>query len=178
MAYQKGKLSEKVYLDTVHNTMRSFLSRNILFTHKELLQMLDMYRQLIWKDKKNEGRKREYYGILSNQAQMSDRSGEMLYYAEKIDKLERETKKRQSLTALSIIAIYYDTQRSNEEIKALYEKGKKYLQSLPVIFDKEKLDEHDLVQASIVLELSARALYELNDTLAEQKLKAFWGNWP
>ncbi len=56
--------------------------------------MLDMYRQLIWKDKKNEGRKREYYGILSNQAQMSDRSGEMLYYAEKIDKLERETKKR------------------------------------------------------------------------------------
>lgn len=162
-AYQKGKLSEKVYLDTVHNTMRTFLSRNIFFTHKELLQMLDPYRQLIWKDRKNEGRKRDYYGILSNQAQLSGRSGEMLYYAEKIDKLERETKKRQSLTALSIIAIYYDAQRSNEEIKALYEREKKYLQSLPVIFDKEKMDENDLVQATILLELSARALYELND---------------
>lgn len=162
-AYQKGKLSEKMYLDTVHNTMRTFLSRNIFFTHKELLQMLDLYRQLIWKNKKNQGRKREYYGILSNQAQMSDRNGEMLYYAEKIDKLERETKNRQSLTALSIIAIYYDGQRSNEEIKALYEKEKSYLQSLPLIFDKEKLDENDLVQASVILELSARALYELND---------------
>jgi signal transduction histidine kinase len=165
-AYQKGKLPEKVYLDTVHNTMRTFLSRNIFFTHKELLQMLDLYRQLIWKDKKNEGRKREYYGILSNQAQMSDRNGEMLYYAEKIDKLERETKKRQSLTALSIIAIYYDGQRSDEEIKALYEKEKSYLQRIPVIFDKEKLDENDLVQASMILELSARALYELHDTLS------------
>lgn len=165
-AYQKGKLPEKVYLDTIHATMRTFLSQNIFFTNKELLKMLNLYRQVIWKDKKNEVHKRNYYGILCNQAQMAGRDGEMLYYAEKFDKLERETKNRQSLTALSLIALYYEGQRSNEEIKALYKKGEKYLQSIPAIIDKEKLDKSDLVQAAMMLEMSVRALYELHDTLA------------
>ncbi len=174
-AYQKGVLSEKAYLDTVHSTMRNFLSRNIFFTHKELLKMLDLYRQLIWKDKTNEEHKRNYYGILSNQAQMANRYGEMLYYADKFNKLERETKNRQSLTALSIIAIYYEGQRSNEKIKALYEKEKAYLRSIPAIADKEKLDRTDLVQAAMVLEKSARALYELNDTLAGRETEDILG---
>ncbi len=174
-AYQKGKLTEKSYLDTVHTTMRTFLSRNILFTHKELLTILDLYRRVIWKDKKNDAHKRNYYGILSNQAQMSNRDGEMLYYAHKFDKLERETSNRRSLTALSLIAIYYEGQRSNEEIKALYEKEKAYLQNIPVIADKEKLDRADLVQAAMVLEISARALYELNDTLAGQEAEGILG---
>jgi signal transduction histidine kinase len=165
-AYQKGNLSEKDYLDTVHASMRTFLSRNIFFTHKELLKMLDPYRQVIWRDKANAGHKRNYYAILSNQAQMSDRGGEMLYYAEKFDKLERETKKRQSLTAMSIVAIYYNGQRSFGKIKALYEKWKGYLRSIPDIIDKEKLEAADLVQAAMVLECSTRALYELNDTLS------------
>ncbi|WP_157977264.1 sensor histidine kinase [Taibaiella helva] len=146
--------------------MRNCLSEQVFFTHKELLDMLDPYRQVIWRDKKNEARKHDYYGILSNQAQMSGRDGEMLYYAEKFDKLEQESKHRRSLTALSIIAIYYEGQRSNEKIKALYEKEKGYLRGIPVIADKEKLDKYDLVQAITLLEQSARALYELNDTLS------------
>lgn len=165
-AYQKGKLPENVYLDTVYTTMRTFLSRNIFFTNKELLKMLNLYRQVIWKDKKNEAHKRNYYGILCNQAQMADRDGEMLYYAEKFDKLERESKNRKSLTALSLIALYYEGQGSREEVKALYEKEKKYLQSIPAIIDREKLDKNDLVQAAMMLEKAVRALYELNDTLA------------
>jgi len=165
-AFQKGKLPEKTYLDTIPVIMRNFLSEQVFFTHKELLDMLDSYRQVIWRDKKNEERKHDYYGILSNQAQMSDRDGEMLYYAEKFDKLEQEIKHRRSLTALSLIATYYDGQRSNEKIKALYEKEKGYLRSIPVIADKEKLDRYDLVQAVTLLEHSVRALYELNDTLS------------
>ncbi|WP_162902901.1 sensor histidine kinase [Taibaiella koreensis] len=146
--------------------MRTFLSENILFTHKELLKMLDLYRRVAWKDKKNEAHKRVYYGIMSNQAQMADRDGEMLYYAEKIEKLERETKNRQSLTALSIIVLYYEGQGADGKIKALYEREKAYLKSIPANIDKEKLDENDLVQAAMVLEQSTRALYELNDTLS------------
>lgn len=165
-AFRQGKLPEKAYLDTVPAMMRTFLSENIFFTHKELLAMLDTYRQTIWKDKKNEAYKHNYYGILSNQAQMSGRDGEMLYYAEKFDKLEQESAHRRSLTALSVIAIYYEGQRSNEKIKELYEKEKNYLQRLPLLAGKEELSRSDLVQAAIVLEQSARALYELNDTLA------------
>lgn len=165
-AFRQGKLPEKVYLDTVPALMRTFLSENIFFTHKELLALLDPYRQTIWKDKKNDAYKHNYYGILSNQAQMSGRDGEMLYYAEKFDKLEQERTHRRSLTALSVIAIYYAGQRSNEKIKALYEKEKAYLQRIPLMTGKEELDKGDLVQAAMVLEQSTRALYELNDTLA------------
>ncbi len=168
-AYQKGRLSEKAYLDTVHNTMRAFLSQNIFFTHKELLQMLDLYRRVIWKDGKNEAYKRNYYGILSNQAEMSGRDGEILYYAEKFDKLELENKHQRSLTALSLIASYYSRQGSNEKVKALYEKERNYLRSIPVIVDKEKLDKNDLVQATILLEYVTRALYELKDTLSGEE---------
>lgn len=168
-AYQKKKLSEKAYLDTVPVIMRTFLSENIFFTHKELLEMLDLYRQVIWKDKKNEAHKHNYYGILSNQAEMSGRDGEILYYAEKFDKLELENKHQRSLTALSLIASYYGRQGSNEKIKALYEKERNYLRSIPVIANKEKLDKNDLVQATVLLEYVTRALYELNDTLSGEE---------
>ncbi len=164
-AYQKGKLSDAVFLDTVQSTMRKFLSENIVFTNKELLKMLAVYRTAIWSDKQYEERKRDYYAILSNQAQMADRSGEMLYYAGKFDQLERETKNRKSLTALSVVAIYYEGQRAYEKLAELYKKEKNYLESIPGIIDKDKLSENDLVQATIALETMTRALYELNDTL-------------
>ncbi len=125
-AYQKGKLSDAVFLDTVQSTMRKFLSENIVFTNKELLKMLAVYRTAIWSDKQYEERKRDYYAILSNQAQMADRSGEMLYYAGKFDQLERETKNRKSLTALSVVAIYYEGQRAYEKLAELYKKEKNY----------------------------------------------------
>lgn len=173
--FQNGGLSEMAYLDTVHNTMRSFLSGNIFFTHQELLEMLDPYRQVIWSDKKYEAHKRNYYGILCNQAQMADRGGEMLYYADKFNKLESETGERPSLTALSIIATYYEGQRSNEKLKALYEKEKAFLGSIPAIADKGGLDRTGLVQAAIVLEKSARALYELNAILSGEEAEAMLG---
>lgn len=165
-AYQKGLLPESNFLDTVPYTMRKLLSENVIFTNKELLKMLTVYRTAIWRDKKYEARKRDYYAILSNQAQMGDRNGEMLYYAGKFDQLERETKNRKSLTALSVVAIYYDGQRANEKLAELYKKEKNYLEGIPGIVDKDQLSVSDLVQATITLELMARALYELNDTIA------------
>lgn len=173
-AYQKGKLPEKVYMDSVYTTMRNFQSDHILFTNNELLQLLAVYRKIAWsRDHAQDWEhKRYYYAILSNQAQFADRAGEMLYYAEKIDALEQEAYKRPSLTALSIIGGYYETRRAPQSIANLYNKAKKYLSAFPGIARKKQVSVNDLVQAVIVLEKSAKAFYELKDMAAGKEAEA------
>ncbi len=155
-AYNNSRITKKEYLDSVY------------FSNKEALTILTNYRKAIWEADKNlngdekYNHKRKYYGILANQAQMASRMGENLYYAEKIERLEQEVYRRPSLTALSIIAGYYQIHRSPKKIIALYEKVKNYVGRVPELGRKDSLDAINLVQAAILLEHVAEAYYELN----------------
>lgn len=172
LTYKKGKLSEKEYLDSVYATMRSLLPTGIGFSNKELQQILAPYRAVIWNNKNNEEHKRDYYGIFSNQAQLASRNGEMLYYAEKIDSLERKINNRPSLTALSIIAGYYEIHHAFNKVRALLDKEKTYLLQIPGIALTGSMSGKELVQATITMGKWVKALYELKDTLEGDKAQA------
>ncbi|MDA3616642.1 sensor histidine kinase [Polluticaenibacter yanchengensis] len=171
IGYQNGKIDEKTYLDSVFTTMRLITAANIGYSNKELLNMLKDYRAVIWKTKNNFKYKRDYYGILSNHAQSAARYGEMVYYGEKIDQLEREQNKKPSLTALAIILDYYLSHQSYEKMAGLYRENIPYLRSLPDTAATGAMKGGELVQAIIVLEKSARALYEIKDTTEGDKIK-------
>jgi len=165
-AYSNRKLNEKRYMDTMYVTMRDLLSANIHFSSKELLTLLGPYRKVVWSQSPGTQYKRNFYGILSNEAQMSGKYGEMLYYAERINQLQQIESKRPSLTALSIIADYYLTHASYDKVKNLFEQNKAYLQTIPDIAGGQEMHINDVVQAVIVLQKSAQALFELKDILA------------
>ncbi len=170
--YKEGQLTRKRYLDSVYTTMRSFLSANIFFTNRECIALLGLYRKTIWEEEKGYEHKRKYYGILANQSQMSGRMGETLYYAEKIEKLEQSAYNRPSLTALSIIGGYYEVHRAPGKVLAIYENVKDYFVRVPLLAEKDSLNENDLVQSVIVLEKVANAYYELGKIAGGQAAEA------
>lgn len=164
VAQKSNKLADTLYLNEVYGNMRGFLSNNIFFTNKELIQLLKPYKQVALKTGDNKYL-RHYYAMLSNQAQMTGRYGEELYYAEKIDHLEQETNGRPSLAALSIIMDYYSSHQAPQETIDVYLKQKAYLQTIPKLIHKNALTVNDAVQSVIVFEKAANALYKIKDTL-------------
>ncbi len=169
-AYNSGRISSRAYLDTVHATVRSLLSVDINFTNKELLNVLEQYRQVIWGDKTFEGEKRAYYGLLSNQAQMTGRSGEMLYYADKFNDLEKADKTNPSITALSIQAGYYNTNNSYDLSRALFYKDSAFILGLAKEARKEENTVAQAVQSTILICHLGEALYMMGDTINGNKL--------
>lgn len=173
-AYASGLIEKKQYLDSVYVMMGLFQSVNINFTNREAIELLSKYRKAIWNDGNDYEQKRSYYVILSNQATMTSRMGEKLYYTEKIDKLERAThNNRPSLSALSSFAKYYEVVNSPEKTIALYEKSKDYISEIPKLAKKESLSEKDLGQAVFFLHFTVAAYYDLmqiNNGLATAEL--------
>lgn len=159
-AYKKGKLSSEQYIDSAYNLMQQMLAENIYFTHAELLGMLGPLRKVVFAKPATMEQSRKYYGILSNQAQMNARNGEMLYYGEKINQLEKASSNRPSFTALTIIADHYLTEKVWEKVIAIYKENKPYLQQ---IASHGTENVADLVQAAMVSQKSALALYEVGD---------------
>jgi signal transduction histidine kinase len=169
-AYDRGSITPKLYLDTVHATIRSLLSVDINFTNKELLNVLERYRQVIWSDKVFEDEKRAYYGLLSNQAQMTGRSGEMLYYADKFNDLEKADKDRPSITALSIQAGYYNTNNSYDLSQALFYNNRSFILALVNEARKEENTYAEAVQPTILMCHLGEALYMMMDTVNGDKV--------
>lgn len=163
--YKSGRVDENKYLKQVHAAMLSFLSSDIYFTNQELINQLTLFRKIAWSNKKYEANKRTYYSILCNQAQMAERGGEMLYYAEKLDVLEQSLTKRPSITALTIRTDYFRSIKSYQNIVNIFEQEKKFIHSLPEMAKKDSLSPTELVQSIIFLEKISETLYKEKDTI-------------
>ncbi|MNU27528.1 Signal transduction histidine-protein kinase/phosphatase DegS [compost metagenome] len=168
--YQKGTLAEKDYLDSVSKTMRLLLSKHIFFRNKELLTMLSPYRKIIWDGKYNERYKQEYYAILSNQAKMTGRDGEMLYYAEKMMDEVRTWNSGSFITPLTFLSDYYNNKNAYHRTLELYRKNRTSILALPEIIRKQELDSVTLVRTSNLLNYLGRAAYHEQDTTSAKEI--------
>jgi signal transduction histidine kinase len=169
-AHERGKMSDRVYLDTVHATMQSLMSVDVNFTNKELLNLLEPYRRIAWSDKQYDVDKRAYYGMLSNQAQFTGRAGEMLYYADKFNDLEKAGSGRPSITAMTIQSDYYNTNNSYHLSQALYKNNEAFVLGLPAEIRKESVAIPQAVQSLILLVKLGEGLYGANDTVNGNKV--------
>lgn len=168
--YDRGELSPKLYLDTVHSTVTSLLSVDVNFTNKELLGLLEPYRRIAWGNDKFGDDRRAYYGLLSNQAQMTGRAGEMLYYADKFNDVEKANSGRASVTALTIQSDYYNTNNSYNLSQALYKSNEAFVLGLPAEARKESTTMQQAVQSGILLVRLAEGLFGAKDTVNGNKV--------
>lgn len=164
-ALASGKLAERKYLDSIHAGMRNLNAQGINFKQKELLQLLALYKKVIWSKPEFAEHKRKYYAFFSNQAQMAGRNGEMLYYAEKIAQTEKELTHKFSLTALTIELGYYNDQASFQKSKQLFLEAKPQIADLLNNAARDSVKAADLAQLSTLLSHAVKAAYTLKDTL-------------
>ena len=158
------------YIDTVTVIMDILLSRDVYLSTSELLQLLAPYRKIIWKREDSEAQKQGYYLILSNQAKMAGRQGEMLYYAEKINELDEQRYRQPSVNSLTFMADYYNNNSAYRNTRALYEKHKIFIHSLPRMVARDTLRAKEVERIGKMLCYFATATYTLQDTVAGNTL--------
>jgi len=177
--YQRKVLTEKQYLDTVQESMMFFQSQSLQISNKELLDLLKVYREVIWGNKHNENFKQAYYAMLSNQARLEGRNGEMFYYAEKVNEL-RQYSSTSSITSLYYIATYYYAQLAYEKALALYKKNRVFITSIPRMILKGQMERRELMRSGDMIASFGMAAYKLKDSLfsheIEQLLSEFAGS--
>lgn len=164
--YNKGKLTEPDYLDTISKTMQLFLSRDIHFSNKELLGLLATYRKLSLKNKSDSGKMLEYYRMLSNQAKMAGRMGEMLYYAEKIKDLEQASSKQPSITSLAFIADYYNIKSAHKHTLSMYREHRGFIRSFSQKVRNNEIEGEEIAKYANVLGHFGEAAFRSGDTIS------------
>ncbi|MNS07587.1 sensory histidine kinase UhpB [compost metagenome] len=169
--YENKKLSEKVYLDTIFKTMVLVQSERISFSNKELLVLLTKYRQISWHKNNDERLKQAYYTILSQQARLDGRNGEMLYYAEQLSEIEQKVSNHPSTLSLNLIATYYDSKLAFPKVTALYKKYKQFVGSLPQRIGNKEFDRKDVMRSADLLYLFSTAAYNVKDTALGAEVK-------
>lgn len=168
--YQKNALTEKQYLDTVQEKMMLFQSKGLKLSNKEMLDLLTVYRGVIWQDRNNEKFKQAYYALLSNQARLEGRNGEMFYYAEKLNELE-QSHQSSSITSLYYIATYYYAHLAYAKTVALYKKNQRFIANIPQLVLKQQLERKELMRGCDMLACFEMAAYKLKDSLLSREIE-------
>ncbi|RQO29674.1 hypothetical protein DBR32_15560 [Taibaiella sp. KBW10] len=169
--YKKGTLKEKAYLDSVNSTLRLILSEDIDYTNKELLQLLSFYRNVVWSGKQNEKYKQEYYTILSNQAKMASRFGEMLYYGEKLRAAEEKSGSGPSITSLMFMADYYNIKNAYAHSLSLYKQNRQFVRNIPIQLRHEPTDIREVVRAINLTGYLGDAAFNELDTFSGNEIR-------
>lgn len=169
--YHSGVLNDSAYLDECYQYAASLLAGGVLLRDQELLQHLHLFRTIAWGSDRCKGFKKRYYALLANQAQMAGRGGAMLYYAEKLESIDKKGK-HLPIAALTIRADFYRERKAYNKVKKIYLEQKAYFTAIP---EAKDIEIKNLVQAMIYLEKTHEAITKLQDTATSNEIYRLMG---
>ena len=162
--YQNGMLAEKAYLDAMRQTMQLLSSQHILFTNKQLLDIMNPYRQIVWGKHYNELYKQEYYAILSSHARITGKDGQMLYYAEKMMAEAKNSRSNNTISPLTFLTEFYNGKNAYHRSLELYKENRSYILGLPAAVAGRQLDSITLLRSANLLLNVGKAAYHGRDS--------------
>lgn len=169
--YQQKKLSDRDYLDSVSNWTRAQWSSGNLLDAIALMRCLQQYKTIAWSTDRFRNYRIRYFFLLATNARMLYRSGEALYFLEKMEEeIEKQTGNK-PLYKLAEKCRSYFNYNNYAQIIAAYKQDKGYeiLQSYP---GKIKSDAIDSTTANCYIDILAYigvAYAKLGDTLNMDK---------
>lgn len=172
LLYKQDELSERQYLDTIPRTIHLFQSEDVIFSNIELLQLLTPYREIVWNKKDRKKYKQTYYAILCSHAAKGGRSGEMLYYAERLSELEQKKGNSSSIASLTFVSNYYITKMAFSRNIALYSKHHSFIIHIPQMVVKGILERQEIMLCGSMFSYLAESAYRTSDSLVGRELEA------
>ncbi len=185
-AYKTGSLPADQYLIKADSLTHQLLSEGRHFETKELVNLLSLYEAIAWDIPKYSYARKSYFMLFFNNARMFKKKGASMYYAEKItEEYKREGEQNPLLEQLQKCKIYQE-QRLYDKVIAVFEKERNYLESLPKLVEKNKIDHSIALNAMYILSPTLMGYIKKNDTaevfktanLAKQIGKAIQSKYP
>lgn len=135
-------LSDEQYLDSIEAKIGYYTSQGRYFQKDTLVNTLKHYKHILWSNEKYKKGRITYFSILANNAGLQSRTGEAIYYYEK---LEQERKKQGISGSLHFstfqkVLLYIDSRQFEKAIDE-FEQRKKYLDALPAKISSGELKD-------------------------------------
>ncbi|MBL7712145.1 MAG: hypothetical protein JNL13_06770 [Chitinophagaceae bacterium] len=166
--YHSGLISDSDYLNQCCHYTSALLASGVFLSDRELSQQLRLFRTIAWGGERYKGFKNRYYTMLANQAQMAGRGGAMLYYAEKLESMDRQNN-YPPIAALAVKADFYRERKAYNKVKKIYQEQKAHFATMP---EDSRIEAKNLVQAMIYLEKTNEAISKLQDTATSAEIYA------
>lgn len=166
IAYHSKKVSAEQYFKQADSLTHQLLSEGKQFETKELVNLLDLYKEIAW-SKPQYGRARiSYFFLFMNNARMFKKKGASIYYAEKIaEEYKKYGEEHPLIEQLQKTKIYQEM-RLYDKIIGVYKLEKKYLESLPLLLKNNKVDNSVGLNAMYILSPVIEAYIKMKDTAA------------
>jgi len=138
--YNDGRLTPRQYLNKADSLLLALFSSGITFEKKELSRYMELFRTIAWSKAQYKPYRSTYFRHLMNNADLSGKGGEALFYAEKYSQeFKKEGKK--DLAELYLRCSFYTLNSVPQKAIRLYEQELPYLSQL---YKKNKPADYDV----------------------------------
>lgn len=159
------KMGSGPYLDTVTDLMRISLTSGQYCPKDSLIKYLEPFRKLVWDNPQFLNEKIDYFKFLTDNSILQKRGGEANYFTEKMeDEMRKQGVKKSLWGAIQRCVFFSD----NELNATIYEKERKYLDSVPILINSGNIASDEVLDAFYLLQPIATSFYNLRDTLNAQ----------
>lgn len=135
--YHNRSLSDEQYFQRIDSLTSHLLSEGIFLDVQQMTDLLQLYEQLAWSNKKYSQYRVDYYLTLLNNAYMADLRGASMYYAEKVSEESRRNGEDRSLIELAQKLYIFSIQKNYPKIITVYEANKLQVADLLIALQKD-----------------------------------------
>lgn len=160
------QVSKQEYLELIDSTVAVWMYSGVDFSTEELSELLHPYAKIIFTGTQYEDYRAKYFRHLMNNAYRKERSGKLLFYAEKLQ-LERDKKGVRTFLIPYLKQSIYNNSGDSKKSVELFESKRSHIDSLVHTPMAEK-SSGEYMQAMQYLYTAIKHTYPLNREYAKE----------
>lgn len=129
--YQNQELTAKLYLYKTGQLIDENADSGNFLAHKQLVSVLDLYKKLAWSSDSLSMFRINYFIMLSNNADESNRAGESIYYLEKAEQQVKQIFNQKPILVAGYKCNLYRLKKNYKEVLDSYDQVKDYMSEFP-----------------------------------------------
>ncbi|MDA3613318.1 sensor histidine kinase [Polluticaenibacter yanchengensis] len=159
----KGQLSKKDFIYNTTNLLGQYMfNKGLSLPGDTLIKLLNSYKAAIWAaGKEDESYRSTYFGFLATNADINNKVGEAMFYAEKYS-VENSKLGQKDLLEQGIKLNHYTKNRNYPKVIETFEAEADYIRNIYKTINTPLFNENNCINAQSILYMVSFAYYEMN----------------
>lgn len=167
--WEKGDISTDSFLDKTTKFVRQLPAQGPVVSTDELLQLLNDFRTAAYKSEKYNKYKAIYFTVLMNNADMMGKSGEAIFYAEKLGKVIPLLGVKSNLQVVIMKCSFYDQNGNYKKATEVYKEEINYFDKLTKGLP-DSVSNNEYISAIQILDIIVHSYSKLNNREATAQI--------
>jgi len=163
--WESGHISTDSFLKNTTNFVRLLQTQAPVISTDELLPLLEDFRTAAYESEKYNKYKAIYFTVLMNNADMMGKSGEAIFYAEKLRKVIPLLGVKSNLQVVMMKCVFYDQNGNYKKATEVYKEKINYFNKLTKGLP-DSVSNNEYINAIQILDIVVHSYSKLNDSAA------------